>query len=178
LHSRIVELERDLQRDVREAREAGFREGEKAGRERAAREFQPALERIAHSATELTHLRAKLRREAEADLVALSLAIARRILRRELSVDPEAIQGVVKAALEKLQNRDVYRVRVHSSHLGFVRKQLELAGVTASAEVMADPKLHPGDLMIETPRGDVNASIDSQLAEIERGFADRLGGAR
>ena len=44
-------------------------------------------------------LRARIRKETESDIVTLTVAIARRVLRRELSVDPEAIHGVVKAAL-------------------------------------------------------------------------------
>ena len=36
-----------------------------------------------------------------------------------------------------------------------------------------DP-LEPGDIIIETRRGDLDGCIETQLAEIERGFADRL----
>ena len=62
-------------------------------------------------------LRARLRREAEADMVQLALAIARRVLRRELAVDPDALHGLVLAALEKLQGAgDLAAYRVHPSH--------------------------------------------------------------
>jgi flagellar assembly protein FliH len=175
LHGRIVELERSLQCDVRQAREAGYKEGEKAGREQAAQELQPMAGRMARSAAEMTTLRSRVRREAEADLVSLAIAIARRIIRRELSVDPEAIQGIVKAAIEKLQNRDISRVRVHPLHVSLVKKQLELAGAGTGVELQPDGSLQPGDLVVETRRGDLDASIDTQLREIERGFADRLG---
>ena len=49
-------------------------------------------------------------------MVQLSLAIARRMLRRELAVDPDALHGLVLAALEKLQAQEICRVRVHPSH--------------------------------------------------------------
>ena len=51
------------------------------------------LERLARAIDELAGLRPRLRQEAEADLVQLALAIARRVLRREIAVDPEALHG-------------------------------------------------------------------------------------
>jgi flagellar biosynthesis/type III secretory pathway protein FliH len=41
-------------------------------------------------------------------------------------------------------------------------------------ELVADPALPPGGLVFETSRGDLEASIDNQLREIERGLTDRL----
>src|SRR5581483_6655772 len=98
---------------VAEARAAALREGEAAGRDRAMAEMQAVLERLAASIDEIASLRGRLRREAEADTVQLAVAIARRVLRRELAVDPEALHGLVLAALEKLQAQEICRVRVH-----------------------------------------------------------------
>ena len=44
-----------------------------------------------------------MRRDAEKDLVKLSIAIARRVLHRELTLDPESIDGLIKVALDKLR---------------------------------------------------------------------------
>ncbi len=73
--------------------------------------MQPVLERLARTIEELGHWRARLRREAEGDMVQLSLAIARRVLRRELAVDPDAMHGLVLGALEKLQAQEICRVQ-------------------------------------------------------------------
>ena len=43
----------------------------------------------------------------------LAVAIARRVVRRELTIDPQAITGLVKAALEQLSAGERIRVRVH-----------------------------------------------------------------
>jgi flagellar assembly protein FliH len=100
---------RQVEARVEEARQIGYREGE-AG---ACGAVQPVLERLAHSIDVVAGLRNRIRREAESDLVKLSIAIARRILHREISVDPEAISGLMKAALEKVQSQEIHRVRVH-----------------------------------------------------------------
>jgi flagellar assembly protein FliH len=132
------------------------------------------LERLAHSIDVVAGLRNRIRREAESDLVKLSIAIARRILHRELSVDPEAISGLMKAALEKVQSQEIHRVRVHPDLEAAVRKVLEGLASGRSVQVVADGGRESGDVVFETTRGNLDASIDTQLQEIGRGLADRL----
>jgi flagellar assembly protein FliH len=45
-------------------------------------------------------------------------------------------------------------------------------------EVIADPSAEPGAVIFETDRGNLDASLESQLKEIERGLADRLRNPR
>ena len=78
----VNELALQTENRIREAHAAGFREGEAAARNQAASEVRMLVERLSRSIEELARMRDRLRREAEADLVKLSLAIARRILRR------------------------------------------------------------------------------------------------
>jgi flagellar assembly protein FliH len=167
-------IEQQSEQRVRDARAAGIREGEAAGRKRAAAELEPVLERLARSIEELAGLRAKMRREAEADMLRLALDIARRVLRRELGMDPDALRGVVLAALEKLQGQEVFRVRVHPSHAALVGALLRKSGTAQPVEVIADAARAPGDAIFETERGNLDASVDAQLCEIERGLADCL----
>src|SRR3982750_3470569 len=82
--------QQEWEQRLTEARAAGMREGEAAGRSAAHAALQPALKRLVDSIEELATLRSRLRREAEADTVQLAIAVARRVIRRELAVDPEA----------------------------------------------------------------------------------------
>jgi flagellar assembly protein FliH len=159
---------------VREAHATGFREGEAAGRSQAAGEVRSVVERLSRSIEELARMRDRLRREAEADLVRLSLAIARRILRRELAVDPDATRGVILAALEKLHLQEVHSARVHPAQAPLVKECLQRAAGAGVVEVIADPSREPGAVIFETARGNLDVSIESQLQEIERGLTDRL----
>jgi flagellar assembly protein FliH len=171
--ARLAQMERDCQQRIQAAHAAGVREGEVSGRQQATAELQPVLGRLARSIEEMGGLRARFRREAEADLIALSLAIARRVLRRELNVDPEALHGLVLAALEKLQAQEIRRVKVHPSHVAIVAACLQQAGGSA-VEVVPDASREPGAVVFETQRGNLDASVESQLREIERGLADRM----
>lgn len=167
-------IEREWQQRVAEARAAGVREGEASGRSRAAAEMQPVMERMARTIEEVAGLRARLRREAEADMVKLAIAIARRVIRRELAVDPEALHGLVLGALEKLQVQEVTRVRVHPSQAAGITALLRERPGGSGVEVVADASGDPGSAVFETSRGNLDASVESQLGEIERGLADTL----
>lgn len=166
--------ERAFEETLRSARAAALREGEATGRGRAAAELQPVMERLAATIADLAALRPRLRREAEADMLQLALAIARRVLRRELAIDPEALHGLVLAALEKLEMRELSRIRVHPSQAAAVSAVLRQAGAGFSIEVTSDPTLDCGAAIFETSRGSLDASIETQLQEIERGLADCL----
>jgi flagellar assembly protein FliH len=173
-HGVVAESALQTEQRILEAHQAGLREGEASGRNRAAAELEPVLERLARSITDLAGLRPRLRREAEADLLRLALAIARRILRRELAIDPDAIHGLVLGALEKLQGQEIWKVRVHPSHAPLLGAALKQSRPGGQVEVIADPSTEPGAVLFETDRGSLDASTESQLQEIERGLADRL----
>jgi len=174
LQAQVAQVRRECEQKTRQARADGLREGEAAGRSRAAAELQPVLERLAHAIAELASLRARLRSDAESDMVKLALAIARRVLRRELAIDPEALHGLVLAALEKLQAQEICRVKVHPSHAAAVAACLQKTVVGPAVDIVPDPSREPGTLIFETARGNLDASVETQLQEIERGLADRL----
>ena len=168
----VAEAEKD--RLVIEARTCR-REGEAAGRQAAEAEVQPVLQRLAASIQQVSELPGRLRAQAEGDLVKLAVAIAQRILQRELNVDPEVIAGLVRVGLEKVRVQDVMRVRVCPDHLSAVKECLTRSGA-GHVEVSADPAQDRGGMIFETSRGNLDVSIATQLREIERGLTDRLQG--
>jgi flagellar assembly protein FliH len=168
-------LNRERETIEREAYQRGFIDGKGVGREQAAAELQPVLDRLARTLAELSTLRSRIRKDAEGDLVKLSISVARRVLHRELTLDPESIEGLIRIALEKLQSRDLCRVRVHPDQEPAIRASLERFSNSHKVELIADPSMQCGDVLFETAHGTIDASIEAQLREIERGFADRLG---
>ena len=172
--SRVAELEKQAERRAREAREAGRAEGEAQAKAQAQEEVRATIERLANAIAELDRYRGQLLRQTETDAVRLSIAIARRVLRRELTVDPSAIEGLVRAALERLQSQESCRVRMHPDFVPALRDCVERMGMERRVEIISDAAQEPGAAVFEMSRGSLNASIDSQLKEIERGLADRF----
>ena len=158
----------------RQAYDAGFRAGGDAARQAAEAPVAATLRRLGDTIAELAATRAETIRRAEADTVRLALEIARRVLHRELSVDASALEALIHAALEKLQNQEVYRVRVHPSQEKVVKSCLDQSGRGQSIAVIADPVQREGGAVFEISRGSLDASLETQLAEIERGLIDKL----
>lgn len=168
----IEQLRREAATAEALARRRGYQEGEEAARKRLAEPYEKALAHLTAELAEFSALLGRLRREAEEDLVQLTIAVARRILRRELATDPAALHGVVKAALERLESREILRLRLHPEDAPVATAMLRERGAPAQIEVAADPALERGAFLVETVRGTLDASVETQLREIERGLTD------
>jgi flagellar assembly protein FliH len=158
----------------KEAYQRGFSEGRNVGHEQAAGELQPVMDRLSRSLADLATVRSRVRKTAESDLLKLAIAVARRVIHRELTLDPGSIEGLIRVALEKLESRELCRVRVHPNQEPVIRTLLARFSA-APVELIPDGTLQSGDVLFETAHGTLDGSIEAQLQEIERGFADRLG---
>ncbi len=168
------QFESDLHRRCEEAYQRGVEEARTELQAERDAEVQPMLDRLTQSLQNITAYRSLVHQQAESEIVRLAIAIARRVIHRELTLDPDSIQGLVKAALQKLQSREIQRVRLHKAQEGVVRECLLKCVPGSGIQIVVDPGLQLGDVIFETAQGDLDASIDTQLREIERGFADRL----
>jgi flagellar assembly protein FliH len=106
--------------------------------------------------------------------VGLAIAIARRVLHRELSTDPEAILGLVKAAFQRCDAKETHRLTLSPPDADSVKEHRGRLRLPPALEIVADGGLQRGSAMFETSRGDLDVSVETQLTEIERGFADVL----
>lgn len=172
LEQLLRELDEEKKQQCQAAHDRGIEEGTAAGRQQAAAQIQPVLERLARTIEEIAGCKSRLRHEAEEDVVKLALAISRRILYRELATDPEALAGLVRSALDKLDAREVHRIRLHPQDAPIVQQKLASTSGRRNIEVQPDPSLQRGSAVFDTAQGALDASVDTQLNEIERGFAD------
>ena len=157
----------------KESYQRGFSEGRNIGHEQALAEIQPVMDRLSRSLADLATVRSRVRKTAESDLLKLAIAVARRVIHRELTLDPGSIEGLIRVALEKLESRELCRVRVHPDQEPVIRTLLARFSA-APVELIPDPALQCGDVLFETAHGTLDGSIEAQLQEIERGFADRI----
>jgi flagellar assembly protein FliH len=63
---------------------------------------------------------------------------------------------------------------VHPGQVSAVAVLLRKAAGGVPVEVVPDGSRDPGAVVFETERGNLDASVESQLGEIERGLADAL----
>lgn len=166
----IQRLEAELAAARRQGHEAGRAEGE----QKARAELEGLLAKMAAAISELAGVRSEMRRRAEQDVVKLALLIAKRVLHRELTVDENAISALARVAFDGLARSETYKVTVHPRFAQAIAAAIP-AGVASRVRIEPDPAREPGTLLIDSPDGLTDASIDTQLEEIGRGLTDRLG---
>jgi flagellar assembly protein FliH len=172
--SRSKEIEQEAQARARVSYNQGLAAGEAAALQRMHQKLDPVLNGLNGVIAELASTRKRVRAEAEDDAVKLAIAIARRILYRELATDPEAILGLVKAAFGKLNARETHCLRVAPADAAAIEEHRAQLRFPLALEIASDAALTPGSAIFETSRGELDASVDTQLAEIDRGLTDVL----
>ena len=140
----ISQLQQALEQRVREARQTGLREGEAAARQKAAAEIEAIREQTSRTVAELSQVRSQLFHQAEGDLLRLAMEIARRIVHRELRVEPGAVDALIRHALDKVQGQEVCRVRAHPDQAAWLRPALERLGHVRGAFALPFPNLDRG----------------------------------
>jgi flagellar assembly protein FliH len=162
----------NLEQLLEEAFLRGRQDGEEITRQRLESELRKAQSEFAEAVVQSAASRKKVYRQAERDLLRLSVAIARRILNRELHVAPDALAGIVSSALRQLEGQTVTEVRVHSTVRDIVEQHIAQTGETA--RVVGDPSLPRAGCVLSFGRGTIDAGVETQLEEIEKGLADHL----
>ncbi|MBV9081221.1 MAG: hypothetical protein JOZ62_00990 [Acidobacteriaceae bacterium] len=172
VRAELAKAKTDSERRAQEAFVAGKREGDAMARQAVDEQLQAEMANIRNLMRDLNAAGPKMRKQVEEEVVRLSIAVARRIIHRELTIDPDALVGLIKAAFARLDQREIKQIRTDQQSVDTVRKIVAALPAPESVKVVGDPTLRPGSIVIDIPRGQLDASVDTQLREIERGFVD------
>ncbi len=159
-----------------EGREAGLAEGREAGREAgleaARQETATVAETLLAMLKELSSRRESLIKEAEHDLLELSVRIAERVVRRELTADRSAAVRAVAEAVAMTADRSRVRVLVNPADLAALKAAREdLARTVAGLgeiEIASDESVERGGCVVRTDGGEVDARVGTQLERIAK----------
>ncbi len=149
-----------------ELREQAKKEGYEAGRDLGAAEL---CEVVARASQRLQQMEV----EAVPQLRDLALAIARKVIGRELEFHPDAVVDIIRQALsEKARQRRELVLRVNPADLAVVReRKAELLEVLSRAKEIAvreDPDVGRFGVVIETDAGTIDAQLETQIEVFER----------
>lgn len=163
----------------RDAFAKGYAQGERAGIEAGAQRADAMLRRMAQTIDELAALRTRMLRETERQMVQLALTLARRIVHRELTLDPDLVGAMAHVALDRLGDSSPATIRLHPDDYATVTAARTAEWTGTQVSVVPDASIARGGCLVESAFGLVDASVTSQLAELERallGDAEGLSG--
>lgn len=170
LESEVATLRARIPDEKRISHQEGFDQGSRT----ESAKWVEELNRAARALADLAAYKPKLRRDVESDAVRLALAIARKVIRREMSVDPGVMTGLVRVAFDKVNARDVLRIRTSQVDAPELIRRIAEMGFPEQITIVGDPSLARGAMVLDTQQGQVDTSVDAQLDEIERGLTDAL----
>ncbi len=133
--------------------------------EPAAPVVDPALiHAFERAVVDLASERERVFAETAGQIAELAVLIARRVIGRELSLNPNIVRGLVREGLSALGQHDRVQVRLGA---GFEsqreRIETDLSAAGTRADVRFDPSLDVYACQLETELGQVDESIESRL---------------
>lgn len=101
-------------------------------------------------------------------LVSMTIAIAKQVIRRELSVAPDEIMAVIRESIAFLPNaKDKITLKLHPEDALLVRETYQLDNESERMwTIFEDPSMQRGGCIISTDTSTVNADLDNRIAMI------------
>jgi flagellar assembly protein FliH len=162
----------------REAFAKGYAQGERAGIEAGAKRAEAMLRRVAQTLEDLGGLRKTIVRDTERQLVQLALVLARRIVTREVSLDPTLVAAMAHVALDRLGEVSPATIKLHPDDYAVVVANRGEPWEGPQVAILPDPSVARGGCLVESAFGVVDGSLDAQFEEMTRallGDAPRAG---
>jgi flagellar assembly protein FliH len=152
----------------RDAFAKGFAQGERAGAEAAGKRGEVMLRRLTETLDELTSLRAQMIHQTEHQMVQLALAVARRVVHREISLDRDLLVAMARVALDRLGESAQVTVRLSPEDFDATAAARASQWTGTNVTVVADSRVSRGGCRIESDLGAMDAGADAQIQEIAR----------
>jgi flagellar assembly protein FliH len=160
----------------RQAYEEGFAQGRQEGHAAGLDELRMQARRLEALMTTLAEPFEALDQQVEQELVALAVAMARHLVRRELKTDPGQIVATVREAMRVLPaGARQIRLHLHPEDAQLLRNGLSLPDDERVWRIVEDPLLTRGGCRVVTEDSQIDASVETRMNAV---IAAVLGGER
>jgi flagellar assembly protein FliH len=182
---RVEELvQNEVEERLAKLRQSAYTEGFEAGRlegsAKAEGEHQealrPMLEHFTNLLREFDEIKNELYHANEAFLIQLVFQISKQVLLKELSVDRDYVKRIIGTIVEKLGAKDNIRIkvsRVDAQNIEAIKEHLkaEIPDLR-NLQIEGSEELLAGGCKVETDLSRINASVENQLAAIEKSLGE------
>ncbi len=166
--------------DTEEAYRRGYEEGRTKALEELKEDFQLQLQQkqqVFHKLTEsITEQFRYFHQKSEQFVVKFAIAIAERIIKREIKTDKEIILRLIREAIHKVAGVERITIHIHPEDEEIVHRHrgelLSRLGRDSVREIIIEPdeKIDRGGCVIESNQGNVDARISEQIRKLESEF--------
>lgn len=166
------EIEQSRMEAIEKGHKEGYDKGYKAGEDKVREDLSELLlEGNAKAEKTLRDAKAASRdyvQQAEADVVKIAMAVVEKILPQHFIDVPQVVLPVVREAILKVKDQKELKIHVSPADYDLVlMARSEFRGLLtygdADIDITSDPVMKPGDCLIETPNGTVDARLATQI---------------
>ena len=153
-----------------EAKTSGLEEAQRIAEESASEKVRDALQTLNDAVVE----RRKIIKDAENEILRLSLKVAEQIIKSEVSLHRDVSLNIVSDAISRVSDREQVIIKVNREDLENIKKYKDRIGSIVdgikSLSIVEDSAVEAGGCVIETNLGYVDARISTKIAAIEDAF--------
>ena len=169
--------ERAQQNGRKEGYEAGHADGEQKVREEMADAIRAANAKAEKTLLDAREAAADYVQQAEKDVVTIAMSVVDKILPQHFIDVPQVVLPLVREAILKVKDQKELVIHVPSDSYDLVlMARDEFRGLLtygdATIEVYSDDSLKPGDCLVETPNGSVDARLATQIEMLKQAVKD------
>ena len=162
-----AEQEKELPHDCSQLQQDAHASGVEAGRIQGRAEVQGSadaeIQRALGMVAQVEQLRIQSAKQSESDIVELALAMARKVIHREASLDPDIVVVQVREIISSIVEKGLIRVLVHPGDveylLTFRQSFVGADGTPVQLSIEPDETIQPGGCIIESSQYFINATI-------------------
>ena len=182
----IIQAEEDRKEAHQQGYDKGFAEGQAKGlaegqADGAERAFNEAMEMFREQTEQMQtaligaikgvdESRDDILRQAREDLLELSLTIAEKVTLVRARGDIEVAKASLVRAIEMVSSASRIQVRLCSGQIEQLREYagqfLTDLGLSDAVQFLPDEQLQPGDVVIQTPAGEIDGRVETQIDNI------------
>lgn len=152
----------------------GYSEGFNKGNDEAARIARDSVKNIINATNSIEQFKNIIYKDAKNDIIDLTLSIAQTIVKQTVSTNYDALRAIIADAINKASETVNFTVCLNTSDYGVINKNPDLMKYITAKEVnisfLPDPNILPGDAIIKTDFGEIDARLSSQIEQIKKAF--------
>ena len=127
---------------------------------------------------QLNGIRKETYLQIEKEVAELALAIAQKVICREVATDKETVVCVAKEALAKVDDPGNITIKMNPADLQFINEtKYQLANLVTDVNSITfegEESIQSGGCIIETELGEIDARIEKQLEAVKESFLSNM----
>lgn len=156
----------------REAYEKGFAQGEKDGLELGTLKALKIVENMENLLDEIGRLRTDIVKRYEKDILGLICSVAEKVVHHQVGLNGATIRETVIKAIQLATEKRSILLKVNPEEFDYIDRLrpefFQRFNELASMEIISNPSVKRGGCFLETPCGDVDARVETQLEMIRQ----------